>query len=307
MDFSQIKVKGDANQITRAYMDGILIETKFIDSCVPDTSFNLYGKTFASPIMIAAFSHLDQWHENGMVEMAKGACKADICNWAGMGEEEELENILQTGASTIKIVKPYADRKMVFDRLTHAYKAGALAVGMDIDHSFNRQGEVDEIRGIYMQPVSFEELCSFVKATPLPFIVKGVLSVDDAVKCMEAGVRGILVSHHHGITSYAVPPLMVLPEIVKAVGDKMDIFVDCSIDTVFDAFKALALGAKAVCVGRAVAEPFKAKGADGVCEQVDKMNKQLRATMAKTGAANLSQISKNVLWNGYTERKMMVE
>lgn len=297
MDFLQVQKSGDTNQITRAYLDSLLMESRYIDSVVPDISTEIYGKTFASPIMIAAFSHLDSWHEKGMVEIAKGAKRADICNWAGMGEEEEFADILATGAASIKIVKPYADRNMVYSRLEHAYKSGALAVGMDTDHSFNGRGEVDLIHGIPMSPVSLEELKSFVKATPLPFIVKGVLSVSDAKKCMEAGVSGIVVSHHHGMQSYGVPPLMVLPKICEVVGDKMDIFVDCGIETGTDAFKALALGAKAVCVGRAILPALKAKGEIGVQEYISEMNDKLRSHMARTGFATTKEIDSSVIWN----------
>lgn len=297
MDFSNIKNAGDTNQITRAYLDNLLIESRYIDSVVPDTSINLYGKTFSSPIMISAFSHLSNWYENGMVEMAIGAKNANICNLAGMGDEEELSDILKAGGSTIKIVKPYKDRSMVYGLLKCAYENGALAVGMDIDHSFNKRGENDVVCDLVMSPITTEELSDFVKATPLPFIVKGVLSVSDALKCVEAGVSGIIISHHHGAAPCGVPPLMILPKIVEAVGDKMDIFVDCGINSGTDAFKALALGAKAVCVGRVILEPFKKDGAKAVEEYIKNMNDQLRSTMARTGAKDCSSICKDVIWN----------
>lgn len=297
MDFSHVSKAGDTNQITRAYLDSLLMESRYIDSCVPDTSTTIFGKTFASPIMISAFSHLTPWHKGGMVEMAIGAKNSNICNWAGMGDEEELGNILATGASTVKIIKPYADRNMIYSRLEYAYKNGAIAVGMDIDHSFNGRGEVDVIHGIPMNPITTEELKGFVNATPLPFVVKGVLSVSDAKKCLEAGVKGIVVSHHHGSQAFGVPPLMILPKIVEVVGDKMDIFVDCGIESGSDAFKALALGAKAVCVSRAVLEPFKEKGEQGVCEYIKTMTDQFRSHMARTGCAVTSEIDKSIIWN----------
>lgn len=297
MNFSQIKNPCNTNEITRAYLDNLLIESRYIDSVVPSTEFSLYGKQFASPIMIAAFSHLGGWYPNGMVEMASAAKQSGICNWAGMGDEAELGEVLAVGGSTIKIVKPYADRTMVMNRLQHAYQNGALAVGIDIDHSFNKQGQQDVVNGLVMNPITMEELSGFVQATPLPFIIKGVLSVSDALKCKEAGVKGILVSHHHGIAPCGVPPLMILPKIRAAVGDDMDIFVDCGIDSGMDAFKALALGADAVCVGRAVLEPFQKTGAEGACAYLENMNGQLRSTMARTGAACLAEIDPTVIWN----------
>ena len=76
----------------------------------------------------------------------------------------------------------------------------------------------------------------------IPFIVKGILSVQDAYKCLQAGAAGIVVSHHHGIMDYALPPLKILPRIVKAVGGRMPVFVDCGIASGMDAMKALLLG-----------------------------------------------------------------
>ena len=292
---NKIANPADANEWTRAYLDSILVEMRLLDSCVPDTSCTIFGRKFATPVMTAAFSHLDRMHEGGMVTMAQGAAEAHALNWAGMGSAEELEGILGACPETVKIVKPYMDRDLVREKLQHAYKASAIAVGMDIDHSFNRKGQHDVVLGMEMAPVSFEELKSFVAETPLPFVVKGVLSVQDALKCREAGVSGILVSHHHGMIPYGVPPLMILPEIAQAVGADMDIFVDCHIDTGADTFKALALGAKAVCVGRAVLDDFGKSGAEGVRAYIEAMTEGLREMMAKTGAADLASIDPGVL------------
>ena len=304
MDLSHVNSTRDSNQVTRAYLDSLLVEPRYLDSGVPDLGMTLYGRHFSSPVMIAAFSHLGNTHPGGMAEMARGAQAADICNWAGMGSREELADILSTGAGTIKIVKPYADRERVFGMLRAAEELGALAVGMDIDHSFDHRGQPDCVLGDVMKPVSREELRDFVQATKLPFVVKGVLSVQDAVKCAEAGVSGILLSHHHGIMPYAVPPLMALPRIRAAVGTQMDIFVDCSIDTGADVFKCLALGAKAVCVGRSILPSLHDKGAEGVREYVAHMNDDLRAMMARTASPSLERIPGDVLWDSATGKQL---
>lgn len=77
-----------------------------------------------------------------------------------------------------------------------------------------------------------------------------------------------MVSHHHGIIDYAVPPLMILPEIVRVVQKQIPVFVDCGIESGSDVFKALALGADAVCVGRALMGPLQVNGAEGVQEKI---------------------------------------
>lgn len=286
---------GNSDRITRAYLDSLLLEMRHIDGRKPDTSFQLYGETFRTPIMTAALSHLDKVRENGMVEMAEGAAKAGAVNWAGMGENEELSRITATGARTIKIIKPYADNQMVFDRIKHAEKCGAFAVGMDIDHAFDKKGRFDQVLGYEMAPKSLEEIREFASATSLPFIVKGVLSKSDAYKCLTAGVKGIVVSHHHGMMDYALPPLMVLPDILKVVSGQIPVFVDCGIASGMDAFKALALGAAAVSVGRAVMKPLEERGADGVFDAVSQMNDELKGVMAKTGCYDLAHMDAAVI------------
>lgn len=298
MENKQNTRPGDANRLTREYIDSLRIEMRHLDGVLPSTKLALYGRSFDTPVMIAAFSHLGAfgYHEDGMVEIAQAASAANAVNFAGMGDEDELERILATGAATVKIIKPYADNERILSKMEHAKKAGALAVGMDIDHSFNGNGEFDNVQGEQMRPKSLDELKMLVSSTDLPFVVKGVLSVTDAQKCAEAGVQGIIVSHHHGILDYAVPPLKVLPDIVRAVGDKMPIFVDCGIATGYDVFKSLALGATAVCVGRAILGPLKEGGREGARKYIERMNAELAGAMARTGSADIKSIDPSVIW-----------
>ena len=285
----------NSDEITREYLDSLLVEMRHIDSVAPSTRFELYGAVFDTPIMTAALSHLNNVRENGMAELAKGAFLANAVNWVGMGDEAELEAITATGARTIKIIKPYADNDYIFKRIEHAEKCGVLAVGMDIDHAFAGNGQYDNIFGLQMAPKSLDEIKSFVKATRLPFIIKGVLSEQDVYKCLEAGVKGIVVSHHHGIMDYAVPPLMILPRIAKIVKRQIPVFVDCGISSGMDVFKALALGADAVCAGRVLLEPLRENGAEGVKNQIIKMTDELKGVMAKTCSPDIRSIDPSVI------------
>lgn len=287
---------GDSNRITREYLDSLLIETRYIDSVLPDTALELYGEKFATPIMTAAFSHLDKIYKcpDGMRDTAYGAYQANAVMWAGMGDEMEV--MARTGAKIIKIIKPYEDEELIFKQMQEAQDHGALAVGMDIDHSFTGNGQYDNVFGDRMHSKTVEDLKRYIAATPLPFIVKGVLSVQDACKSYEAGAKGIVVSHHHGISDYAIPPLKVLPHIVQEVGGKMPVFVDCGIDSGFDAFKAIALGATAVCVGHSILEDLVREGSDGVRKRLDAMTCELAGVMARTGCASLSSIDVSAIW-----------
>ena len=289
-------MSGDSNKITRDYFDSLLLESRYVDADLPDTQFELFGEKFSTPIMTAALSHLHNICDNAMVEIAKGAKAIGAVHWVGMGEPDEMEEIFATGAKTIRMIKTHADNQDVLWRIEHAVSHGAFAVGMDIDHSFSSNGDYDNVLGLPMRPKTQEEIAMFVKASKVPFIVKGVLSVSDALKCAEAGVAGIVVSHHHGIMNYAIPPLQILPYIVKAVEGRMKIFVDCGFEIGMDVYKALALGADAVCIGRDFMKPLE-EGAAGVAKRFTELNNELKTVMARTGMKCLSDIDSRVIWH----------
>ena len=292
-----IMQNGDSNQITREYFEQILIEMRHIDNVKPSVKTTFFGEDFDTPIATAALSHLNNTCEDGMAKMAEGAKLAGALCFSGMAEKDELQGMCATGAKVIKIIKPHADNEKVFEKIREAEDCGAFAVGMDIDHAFSGNGEYDCVVGLDMRPKSFDELKSFISATKLPFVIKGVLSVSDAIKAYEAGAKGIIVSHHHGIMRYAIPPLMVLPDIVEAVGDKLTIFVDCCVESGMDTFKCLALGADGVCVGRGIMDPLKDKGAEGVKDTINEMTAELKGAMARTGFADVDSIEDSVIWN----------
>lgn len=283
-----------SDKITRDYFDSLLLEARYIDSDLPSTKLELYGKNFDTPVMTAALSHLGNTAENGMVKYAQAAAKTNAVHWVGMGEDKELEEITATGAATIKIIKPHADNKEVFRKIEHAKKAGCFAVGMDIDHAFNGSGAYDNVLGLDMKPKSTEELRDFVQAAGIPFIVKGVLSTKDAEKCLKAGCKGIQLSHHHGIMQYAVPPLMMLSEILQVTRGEIPVFIDCGIESGMDVYKCLALGATAVSVGRHLM-PLLKEGADTTAARIKEMTGELAATMARTGVRDLNSFDPTVI------------
>ncbi|GHV03245.1 FMN-dependent dehydrogenase [Spirochaetia bacterium] len=288
---------GDSAQITRDYFDSLLVELRYIDGVEPSTKLELYGETFETPLMFAALSHLDKVYPKGMSESAKGMLAAGGVMWAGMGSEQELEEITATGAKTIKIIKPHADNKDIFRKIEHAEKCGCLAVGIDVDHSFDGYGHFDVVLGEHMKPKALDEIRDFVKSTKLPFIIKGVLSEQDTYKCLNAGIRGIVVSHHHGRIDYSLPPLQILPKIAKIVNKQIPIFVDCGIARGLDAFKAIALGATAVSVGRAIMPPLEKEGAAGVTKTIQSMTAELAGAMAFTCSPDIRHIDPGVIWH----------
>lgn len=290
---------GDSNLITRRYLDSILVEMRILGTREADTTFELWGRTFSSPIMTPAFSHLNKALKNGrkpMEEYAQAAKNLNLVNWVGMEPDDEFQSILNTGAATVRIIKPFADHQLILDQIHFAEKNGAFAVGIDIDHSIGTNGSYDNVDGNPLGPITAEDLKTFVNSTSLPFVAKGVLSVRDALICKEAGVKGIFISHHHGRMKYAVPPVQVLQEIAPALkGSGMKIFVDCHMDSGQDAYKALALGADAVSAGRVILPGLLKQGTPAVEKVLTRMNQELKEMMGYTSVGNLSQFDPSVL------------
>jgi isopentenyl diphosphate isomerase/L-lactate dehydrogenase-like FMN-dependent dehydrogenase len=291
-----MNTQGSSQQITREYFDSLLVEMRTIDSVEASTKTTLFGTEISTPVMVAALSALHEVRPNGMIETAKGAAAAGTVMWSGIGPEDELEQLIAAGAKVIKIVKPYADKDLIFKKLEHAEKAGVLAVGMDTDYVFGRIQNKYSARGFPVGPKTLADIKSFVKATKLPFIVKGVLSERDAEKAVEAGAGGIVVSHHNGVLSCAVPPLKILPKIKKLLGETIPIFVDCGIKSGMDAFKALALGASGVCVGTQVIAGLSKDGSAGVQKVLEDITAELNWAMNMTGSPDSWHIDPSVIW-----------
>lgn len=284
----------NTDELTREFFNSIMITPRYLDSDIPSLKTEIFGETFDTPVMTAALSHLHNICEDGMCEFAKGAKLSGALHFVGMGEDDELDRIIATGAKTVKIVKPHYDDEVIFRKLERAIKGGAFAVGMDIDHSVSHLGEYDNVMGFPMKTISSEKLASYIEFSKVPFIVKGVLSVEDAVKAYDAGAKGIILSHHHAIMDSMVPPLFILKEIKKAVPSDMKIFVDCGFESGMDVFKALALGADAVGIGRNLMGPLK-DGAKGVADRIEAINRELKTVMARTGFKNVNEINDSVL------------
>ena len=285
---------GNPARLTREYLDSLTLELRVIDAVEASTRMILFGTEFMTPVMIAALSSLDKIRPSGMIEVAKGAAAAGAVMWAGIGDEAELKSIIDTGAKTIKIIKPYRDDDLIFKKIEQAERCGAFAVGMDVCFGF---GMKNGFAPAPMSPKSVAELASFVKASKLPFICKGILSEQDAKKALEIGAAGIVVSHSGGtVLDYAVPPAKVLPRIAKVIDRKIPVFVDGCIASGLDTFKALALGADGVCVGKAVMAGLAADGAEGVRKILEGFTAELRRTMSLTGAADIPTIDPAVVW-----------
>ncbi|XP_053708685.1 hydroxyacid oxidase 1 [Synchiropus splendidus] len=144
--------------------------------------------------------------------------------------------------------------------------------------------------------LSWEDIAWLKSNTHLPVLVKGILNAEDAVQAVTHGVDGILVSNHGARQLDGVPATLdVLEEVVSAVQGRCDVFVDGGVRRGTDVLKALALGAKAVFVGRPVLWGLACQGEQGVREVLELLREELRLAMALAGCRSLAEISKSLV------------
>ncbi|PPD89255.1 hypothetical protein GOBAR_DD13817 [Gossypium barbadense] len=143
--------------------------------------------------------------------------------------------------------------------------------------------------------LSFLQDIGWLKSiTKLPILIKGLLTHEDALKALEVGAAGIIVSNHGGRQlDYCPPTISVLEEVVHAVGGKVPVFLDVGVRQGTDIFKAMALGAQAVLVGRPVLYGLAAKGENGVRRVLEMLKEELELTMALSGCSNVKEITRS--------------
>ena len=141
-----------------------------------------------------------------------------------------------------------------------------------------------------------EELKEIAKAVQVPLILKGIMSVRGAKKALEAGAQGIVVSNHGGrVLDGAQSGIEVLEEICAQVGRQMKVFVDGGFRSGSDVFKALALGADGVLIGRPISHAAIGDGAQGVEIYLRKIQLELKETMALAGCKNIKDITRDMV------------
>ena len=246
-----------------------------------DTSFDFFGHRLALPVMAAC-------------------AKAGIVAFTGDGVDPAVmegatQAIRAQQGCGVPTVKPW-DRETLMQKLDLALTADPMAIAMDIDAAglpFLRNR---------MPPAGSKtvaELREVAEHARKPFILKGIMAVRGAEKAVEAGASAIVVSNHGGRVLDQCPATAeVLPAIADAVGDRVMVLVDGGIRTGLDVFKALALGADGVLIGRPFVTMVYGGGEEGVTAYVRKLTDELSDTMAMCGAHSLKEIDREMLWQG---------
>lgn len=268
-----------------------------------DTSFEIFGRTYKAPIFAAPIGTMklhygDKYDDLEYNNILVPACAdAGIAAFTGDGVNAAVmqgatEAIRAKDGKGIPTVKPW-DVNTLQEKLELIKASGSFAVAMDIDAA-----GLPFLKNLTPPAGSktTEELAEIVKVAGVPFILKGIMTVKGALKAKEAGASAIVVSNHGGRVLDQCPTTAeVLEEIVQAVGKDMKIFVDGGLRSGVDIFKALALGADAVLIGRPYVTAVYGGGAEGVATYTEKLTTELADTMTMCGAHNLSEISREMV------------
>lgn len=270
-----------------------------------DTSFDLFGNTFAYPIFAAPIGAVQNHFGNMLTEevydelLVSGCLDAGVCAFTGDGLDDRYFtaacDAMQKSGFAVPTVKPWS-KDLVFRKIDEAKAKGAKVLCMDIDAS-----GLPFLKN--MNPPSgsktVEELREIIDYAGVPFILKGIMTVQGARKALEAGAAGIVVSNHGGRVLDQVPATAwVLPKIAEAVKGQMLILVDGGIRTGHDVFKAIALGADAVLIGRPFVTSVYGGGKNGIAAYVGKLGAELRDAMEMCGVHSLKEIGPDQLWRG---------
>lgn len=289
------------------------------------TALELFGQRFASPILLAPVAYHRLFHADGELATVLAASAMQTGLVVSTQATVLLEDIARHAKAPLWFqlyVQP--DRDFTADLVRRAEAAGyqALVVTVDapvtgIRNREQRAGfvlppdlEAVNVRGmrhptmqaadngqlllggsLLAAAMTWRDVAWLRSLTRLPLLAKGIMTADDAKRAVAEGFDAIIVSNHGGRTLDTLPATIdVLGEIVAAVGGPVPVLVDGGIRRGSDVFKALALGAKAVLIGRPYVYGLAAAGAPGVAHVIRILRAELEVTMALTGCKDLSAI-----------------
>ena len=280
------------------------LNMRVLHNCTnPDTSLEIFGRkrsipVFAAPVSGTTLNMGGKFTEQEYISwVIKGCHDAGIDPMVGDTAIDaflvaNLDELQKAGGNGIAIIKPWKNEEVI-SKIKMAEKAGAYAVGMDIDAA----GLITlALHGKPVGPKSVEDIRKIVQSTKLPFILKGIMTADEAQLAVDAGVAAIVVSNHGGRVLDQTPGIAdVLPGIAAKVKGKVTILADGGVRTGADVLKMIALGANAVLIGRPFVTASFGGKAEGVTTYVNRIADDLKSAMILTGCNSIEEITSRVL------------
>lgn len=299
------KGTGEAFTINIEALDAYKLNMRVIhDAKNPDTSTQLFGKkmdipVFAAPVSGTTLNMGGKYTEEEYISWVIGGC-LDAGVYPMVGDTAvdsflttNLEQLKKFDGQGIAIIKPW-ENSNVIKKIKLAEQAGAYAIGMDIDAA----GLITlALAGKPVGPKTVEEIKEIVHSTKLPFILKGIMTVDEAELAVEAGVSAIVVSNHGGRVLDQTPGVAdILPDIAEAVKGKITILADGGVRNGVDVLKMLALGADGVLIGRPFVTASFGGQREGVKSYIETIKNDLKSAMVLTGCKTVKDITDRILF-----------
>ena len=296
------------------------------------TDTTVIGHAISFPVLIAPIACLRRFHPQGELALVRAASNAGTISIISTGACYDFKEIA-TAARGFAWLQLYAYRdKAVTQALVQGaeaagYKAICITVDVPVDgnrerdrrnsYYYPREMLYGNLKGLGVKGVSRRmndaELLAFADRelrvaltwhylewlktiTKLPILLKGILSPQDAACAVSSGVNGIVVSNHGGRQLDGTPASIdALPEIAKAVGGQIEILLDSGVRRGTDVLRAVALGAKAVLLGRPCAWALAVDGEHGVSQALEILQKEFSTAMALAGCARVSEITADLI------------
>lgn len=297
------------------------------------TRTTLLGHALASPILLAPVAYQRLVHPEGELATMRAAMALQTGMVVSTLSSHTLEDIALAGQAAEAEMGHGAprwfqlylqpDRAHSLQLLRRAEAAGYSAIVWTVDASIKRSGfplphgvEAANLRGmpstqhtsplqgpilfgtpLMAQAPTWDDLRWLRAQTQLPLLVKGVLSPAQARQAVALGADALIVSNHGGrVLDGVVSPMDVLPAMAQAVGEQVPLLLDSGVRYGTDVVKALALGAKAVLIGRPQMHALATAGLLGVAHLLHLLRAELELSMAHLGCATVAAITPEVLW-----------
>ncbi|MCH7687898.1 MAG: alpha-hydroxy-acid oxidizing protein [Planctomycetes bacterium] len=296
----------------------------------PDLSTTVLKQRLSLPIMLAPVAAQSMYHPQGALAAARAAESAGTVFGVSSSAGNSVEEIARAskGPKWFQLYVP-KDRAVARKLVQRVERAGYRAIIVTVDlgewkdadrrnrFTLPKEMLVKHLRDVGFQHVSdtmsYQELLAFNaqawdlslswdffdwlrSITKLPLLIKGVLRREDAQKAVSIGLDGIIVSNHGGRRLDRMPASIdMLPDVVEAVAGRAEVYMDGGIRRGTDVLKALALGAKAVLIGRPYAWALGADGEAGVKKVIELLRAELLNAMITTGCAKTSDVDRSLV------------
>lgn len=282
-----------------------------------DLAVTLLGRPRPHPVVVAPMALHGLADADGEITTARGASAADAVMCVSTFATKDLKEVADAVPDGTRWFQLYVfnDRGVSRELVARAEDAGyeALVVTVDLPVRGLRERElrapigagaaqvpatmsVAEFAALIDSNLTWKDIERFASDSPLPVLVKGVLRADDARLAAEHGALGVIVSNHGGRQlDTGLSGADALPAVAEEVGDEIDVLVDGGIRRGTDVFKALALGARAVMVGRPVLWGLAAEGADGAQRVVGILVEELDRALAMAGAPRAAELDSSFI------------